>query len=161
MRDRAAKKATLIEIDFVDVTPAPFFAALRRLNDGMARRREMCARVAILRGIAAAHVSTLQAHAQMHPRVAGFETVFTAFGGRLYLFDMIFDVPTRCFRHSDLRDGKVKGILSHWNSAPMPSLQPHTPRWEGAGILRTTVAQESWPTCVCWKSPSLASSCWG
>ena len=56
-----------LQIGFVDIAPAPIFAALGRLNQGMLRRVKVRARVAIRRRVAAAHMAALQAHAQVNP----------------------------------------------------------------------------------------------
>src|ERR1039458_9204517 len=63
---------------------------------------EMCAGVAILRRVAAAHVAALQAHAQVNPRVAHLEALLAAFGLRLYLFQVVGNVCAGC-RHHALR----------------------------------------------------------
>ena len=67
-----------IDIHIVDIAPAPFFAALRRLNDGMLCLGEVSPRVAIFGRIAAADMTAFQAHAQMHPGIAGLEAILTS-----------------------------------------------------------------------------------
>jgi hypothetical protein len=91
----------LIEIGFVDVTPAPFLTPLGRLNDRMMRLAEMRPRMAVFRGVAAAHVAAFQTHTQMHPRIARFEAVFAALCGWLDGFDVIFDMSACRFSHDD------------------------------------------------------------
>jgi hypothetical protein len=56
----------------VNVTPAPIFAWLKGLDNGMLRRVKMLCCVFILRGIAAAHVSADKAEAQMDPGITCF-----------------------------------------------------------------------------------------
>ena len=53
---------------------------------------KMCARMAILRRIAAAHMAALQAHAQMHPRVARLQALFASLGVRLHVLHVIRNV---------------------------------------------------------------------
>jgi hypothetical protein len=91
----------LVEIGFVDVTPAPFLTALGRLNDRMMRFAEMRSRMAVFGGIAAAHVAAFQTHAQMHPRITRLEAVFAALRGWLNGFDVIFDMSACRIRHDD------------------------------------------------------------
>jgi len=67
-----------VEIALVDVTPAPVFPTLRRLDDGVLGVCRMGARVTVFRGVTTADVSTLKAHAQMDPGITGFEAVFAA-----------------------------------------------------------------------------------
>ena len=52
---------------FVDVTPCPIFARLKRSDDRMAGGVKMFRRVTVWRGIAAAHVSARQAESQVDP----------------------------------------------------------------------------------------------
>jgi hypothetical protein len=46
--------------------------------------------VAILGGIAAANLATLQAHAQVNPGISNLQAVLAALGARLHLLHMIF-----------------------------------------------------------------------
>ncbi len=77
--DPQVKPLELIEIHFVDVTPAPFFTALCGGNDGMAGRGKVRAGVSILRRIAASDVSTFETHAKVNPCISQFQTVLAAF----------------------------------------------------------------------------------
>jgi hypothetical protein len=66
----------------VHVAPAPVLSRLEGLDDRVLGLEEVPARVPIRRGVAAAHVAAREAQAQMQPRVAAAEAVFTAFGTR-------------------------------------------------------------------------------
>jgi hypothetical protein len=61
---------------------------------------EVAARMAILRRVAAAHVTAFQAHAQMDPRVSQLQAFFATFGVRLDFLEVVFDVNARC-RHEN------------------------------------------------------------
>jgi hypothetical protein len=87
-------------IRVVDIAPLPIFAAFRRLNERVLGGVEVAARVAILRRVAAAHVTAFQAHAQMDPRVSQLQAFFAAFGVRLDFLEVVFDVNARC-RHEN------------------------------------------------------------
>ena len=69
---RAIEAMLLVEIDLVDVAPAPFLSALGGCDDRVLRGAEVGTSVAIFRRVAAADMAAFQAHAQMHPGVAGF-----------------------------------------------------------------------------------------
>ena len=58
----------------VHVAPAPVFAGLEGLDDGVVGRVEMFRGVLVLRVIAAADVAALQTEPEMDPLVAGGET---------------------------------------------------------------------------------------
>ena len=64
-----------LQIRLIDITPPPVLAALGRLNQRMSGRMKMRPRMTARRRVAAAHMPALQAHAQMHPRVADFEAL--------------------------------------------------------------------------------------
>ena len=49
-----------------------------RSHDRVLRRVEMLGGVLVLRTVTAAHVTTVQAHAQVNPGVASLQTLFTA-----------------------------------------------------------------------------------
>jgi hypothetical protein len=70
-----------IELELIDVTPAPGFARFKGPYNRMLRRVEMFRRMFIWRRIAAADVAADQAEPQMHPAAANFQTVLTTFGG--------------------------------------------------------------------------------
>ncbi len=71
----------------------------------MLSRMKMLGRVLVLRGIAAANVSTNQAFAEMNPGVSGLQTLFAAIGTGCDLFDLVEMGTFRChvympsFRH--------------------------------------------------------------
>jgi len=78
------------DIHRIHIAPPPFFAALRRLNDGVMGGCKVSTRMLVLRRIAATHMAAFKAHAQMHPLVAGLEATLAAFRSRLDGFDVIF-----------------------------------------------------------------------
>jgi hypothetical protein len=80
---------TLLEHEFVDVTPHPVFAGFLGADYGMFGGVEVFCGVLVLRGVAAADVAAGQTQAQMHPNVAHFETLFAAFGLWLNALDLI------------------------------------------------------------------------
>lgn len=87
------RQQTLFEHHFVNVAPAPIFAALERLNDWMLARVKMLGGVFVFRRIAAAYMPAREAKPQMHPRVAHLQAFFAAFAaGRD--FPNFFDVLT-------------------------------------------------------------------
>ena len=53
---------------------------------GCLRGVEMSARMTVRRGIAAAYVPALKAHAQVHPLAAGLQALLATFSLRLYIF---------------------------------------------------------------------------
>jgi hypothetical protein len=71
-----------VEHLFVDKTPAPRIGGKVRLHDRMTGRMEVFGRVPVFRTIAAADVAARAAYAQVHPRIAHFQTLFTTVGGR-------------------------------------------------------------------------------
>ena len=78
----ARKDALLLENDFVHVAPDPIFAGLDGLHQGVMRSVKMLGGVLVLGRIATAHVSALQAQAQVNPRVAGFQTLLATLAER-------------------------------------------------------------------------------
>ena len=58
--------------DFIDIAPDPFFSWLDRAHYGMAVVVKVFGGVLVLGGIAAAHMATYHAHAQVDPGVAEF-----------------------------------------------------------------------------------------
>jgi hypothetical protein len=68
----------LLEHDLINVAPAPILAWLEGLDNRMVGGMKMPRRVLVLREIAAADVSTGQAHAQVDPGITGFQAVLTA-----------------------------------------------------------------------------------
>jgi hypothetical protein len=66
--------------DLVDVTPSPILARLKRSHNRMLGLSEVLRGVSVLRGIAAADVTTNLAQAQMNPRIAHFQTLLASVG---------------------------------------------------------------------------------
>jgi hypothetical protein len=79
----------------IDIAPTPIFAPLKRLNDGMFGDLKMLGRMFVLRRIAAAHMSTRLAEAQMYPAIAHCQTFFTAISARCHGMDLI-EMGARC-----------------------------------------------------------------
>jgi hypothetical protein len=69
-----------LEDDFIYVTPQPILSRLDGLNDGMPGRMKMLGGVLIGRLVAAAHMATNAADAQMNPPTAHLQAFFAAFG---------------------------------------------------------------------------------
>src|ERR1700676_1563671 len=78
-----------IQFDFVDVTPSPSFSGLDGAHDGVLGRVEMFRSVSIFGGVATADVSTLKAQPKVYPTVAHLQALFTAFGMRFDVLDLI------------------------------------------------------------------------
>jgi hypothetical protein len=78
-------RSSYIHFHLIDVTPAPLLARLNRSHDRMFRRIEMPRRMSILRRVAASHMTTLQAHPQMHPLAANLQALLATLRRRLYL----------------------------------------------------------------------------
>jgi hypothetical protein len=64
--------ASEIQLNLVDIAPAPAFAGFEGAHDGMLCSVEMFGRVFVFRRVAAADVATLKAQPQMNPSVAHF-----------------------------------------------------------------------------------------
>jgi hypothetical protein len=75
---------------FIDITPAPCFAWLEGLDDGMLGRVKMLGRVPVGRAIAAAYMATNQANTEMDPPAADFQAIFTALGAGGNLLDLTY-----------------------------------------------------------------------
>src|SRR6267378_8178252 len=67
-----------IELDLIDVAPAPVLTRLGRLHDGVAARVEVFRRVLVLGRVATADVAAGQTEPEMHPPVPGRQTLFAA-----------------------------------------------------------------------------------
>jgi hypothetical protein len=80
----------------VNVTPAPIFARLERLNNRMLRFMKMFGRMFVFGIVAAADVSAGQTQTQMDPLVAHFQTFLAPFAARRHLTDL---VKMCAFRH--------------------------------------------------------------
>jgi hypothetical protein len=87
----------LLEINLVDVAPAPMFSRFHRLHDRMPLLVEVGRGMAVLGGIATTNLAALQAHAQVDPSTSDLETLLATLGVRVHLLHMIFYVGTlRC-----------------------------------------------------------------
>jgi hypothetical protein len=83
------QRLVVFESHFVDVTPHPIFARLKRANNGMVHRMKMFGGVLILGRIAAADFTARQAQPQVHPFVADLEALFAAFRFGFHRLDLI------------------------------------------------------------------------
>src|SRR5438132_12193104 len=68
-----------IELNLVDVTPAPVLPRRGGLHDGVAGRVEMLRGVLILGGVAAADMAARQTEPEVHPRFPGCQALFATF----------------------------------------------------------------------------------
>jgi hypothetical protein len=82
----------LLDISIINEAPAPILPALGGLNQRMPFGMKMRARMAVLRRVAAAHMPTRQAQAQMHPRIAHLQTLLATLGPRLHLLQVFRNV---------------------------------------------------------------------
>src|ERR1700733_6692536 len=78
-----------VELHLVDVAPAPGFTGLDGAHDGVFGVVEVFGRVLIFRGVPAADMAALHAKAQVDPGVAHLQTLFTAFGMRLDILNLV------------------------------------------------------------------------
>ncbi len=69
-----------IELDLVDVAPAPALTRLGGLHDGMAGGVKVLRRVLVLGGVATADVAACQAEPELHPPVPSRQALFAALG---------------------------------------------------------------------------------
>ena len=74
--------AAEIEHLFVDVTPTPGVWRIVGFHDGVAAGMEMFGCVLVLRIVTATNVTAGAAYAQVHPAIAGLQTIFAAVRGR-------------------------------------------------------------------------------
>src|SRR5271165_3659805 len=89
---RPAKEALIrlrLQVSLVDITPTPALAALDRAHHRVLGLNEMPGCVLARGGIAATHVPTDQAHAEMNPPSAGFEAFFASLGVGLHFLDQV------------------------------------------------------------------------
>jgi hypothetical protein len=77
------------QLDFIHVTPAPIFAGFNGFHNGMSGLVKVLGGVFVFRTVAAAHVTTLQTEAQMHPGVSHFEAFFATVCVRGYGANLI------------------------------------------------------------------------
>src|SRR5690349_1798466 len=73
----------------IDIAPGPALSRLDGAHHGMAAGMEMFGSVLVLGRIAASHMATLHAQAQMDPGVAYLHAVFTDMRVALGNFDLI------------------------------------------------------------------------
>ena len=78
-----------VERHFVDKAPAPVFAALDGLHNGMLSGVEVLGGVFVLGGVAATDVAALEAEAEVDPGVAGLEALLAAFGVGVNVADLV------------------------------------------------------------------------
>jgi hypothetical protein len=81
------------DFHFVDVAPAPSFAGLVGLHDGVLGLVEVLGGVLVGRAIAAADFAADEAHAEVNPCAADFEALFTAVRRGFHVLDF-FEVMT-------------------------------------------------------------------
>src|SRR2546430_9505482 len=84
----SGQPSTLLQGDLVDVAPPPILFRLERLDDRVLRLAEVFGGVFVLRIVAAADVPTREAQTQMHPLIAGLQTIFASVGARGYFADL-------------------------------------------------------------------------
>ena len=77
-----------LNLDLVHVTPAPIFARLERLDDGVLGAVKMFGGVTVGRAVATSDVAAREAEAQVDPSSADLQAIFTALGGRDDLLDL-------------------------------------------------------------------------
>src|SRR4051812_39941988 len=77
-----------VEIDFVDIAPAPAFGRIIAFDDRMARRMIMFGRVTVRGIIAAADMAAGPAQPEMHPPAASLETLLAAIGARRHVLNI-------------------------------------------------------------------------
>src|SRR5215831_20901183 len=90
-RSKVKPRSSWLEQHLIEVTPDPVLTRLEGLNDRMVGRVEMFGRMLVIGRVAAAHVTTGEAEAQVDPGFSHFQTVLTALGARgdfLYLIKM-------------------------------------------------------------------------
>lgn len=78
-----------LDVGLIDIAPAPVLTRLEGLYERMVGRVEVLSGMLILRGVAAADVSTSLADAQMHPGIPECQTFFTTIGAGSNLVDQI------------------------------------------------------------------------
>ncbi len=78
-----------LQHSFVDIAPSPIFAGLNRPGNSVLCAMKMLCGMFSRRRIAAANVAAKQAHPQMNPVLARFQTLFAAVSMRLYIVNLI------------------------------------------------------------------------
>jgi len=85
------------QLQFIDITPAPIFARFKRTHDRMGGSVKVLCGMFVFGRIATTNMTAGETHAQMHPRVAHLEALFTTFGVGLRGFDVL--MMCTHFRH--------------------------------------------------------------
>src|SRR5208282_4277245 len=85
---RSLRESSEIQLDFIDIAPAPAFAGFDGLHDRVLRGVEVLRRMLVLRGVAAAHIAAGQAESQMNPSVAQFEAFGASGALRLHVSNL-------------------------------------------------------------------------
>jgi hypothetical protein len=75
--------------NLINITPGPILALFKRFNDGVMSSVKMLGSVFVGRRIAATHMSTRKAEAQMYPPIARLQTILTALSARRNLLDLV------------------------------------------------------------------------
>jgi hypothetical protein len=78
-----------LQLHLIHKAPSPVLSRLDRAHDRMAAGMKMLGGVLVLRGVATADVSALQAQTQVDPRVASLQTLLAAAGVRLHVFHVL------------------------------------------------------------------------
>jgi len=71
-----------VEVDLIDIAPAPVLARLKRSDDRVTGAPEMSGGVLVRRAVAAAHVAANHAESEVNPRSATPQAVVAAVGAR-------------------------------------------------------------------------------
>jgi hypothetical protein len=85
-----------IKQGLIDIAPSPTLARLDGARDSVLAVMKMFRGVLAYGRIAAADMPARKAHAEMHPLLAGFQTLFAAAGVRFHVMDLI---KVRTARH--------------------------------------------------------------
>src|SRR5689334_6513512 len=102
-----------LQIYLVHVAPAPVFARLERLDDGMAGRVEVFGGVPILRVVAAADMAADQALTQVDPGVAHLQALLATVATRRHVANLIQVSAMR--NHAILLAGTSLCVFPHWD----------------------------------------------
>jgi hypothetical protein len=115
---------------FVDIAPDPVFPRLQRLDQRVALPVKVLRRVLVLRGVAAAHVTTGETKPQVDPRVARLQALLAPLGVGFDVVDLI-EVGT---------DHRVLSMASSSRIGTGPSEYTN---WEEAAATSREVASPS------------------
>jgi|SRR5271156_609028 len=97
-----------IQLHFLHVAPSPLLPGLDGAHDRVLGLMEMLRRVLAYGTVAAAYVSTDEAHAQMDPPLADLEALFTSSGVRTNVVNLV-KVGTRD-GHTVLNPTTIAGL---------------------------------------------------